>query len=325
MNRTVPAASIVMTVHNGGGLLKASVESALGQIFEDFELILIDDGSTDGAIETVWHLDPRIDCIRQGNLGASAAAQAGLVHARAPLVAFLDQDDLWSPGKLGAQVSLLKRDHSLALTFSATAYIGPSGEILPLPRRVWDGPVDFETLMRDLVIGNTSSVAVRKATALAAGGFDPGYRFMYDLDLFLRISLAQGAGILGDSSQWTYYRRHESQMSRRWGEMAAEWDRLLAKMAAVSPERFRRCEAAARLNMNRYFAYLCYETGVPGRGLRLLASELLRSPAGWMGDRRNWLVAAACFAKATLPERVVRRFSDGSRSAFEARPRRPPE
>ncbi len=314
MMRTSPAASIIMTVHNGGGLLKTSVESALTQTFGGFELILVDDGSTDGCIETVRNLDPRIVCVRQPNQGASAATQTGLLVARAPLVAFLDQDDLWSPGKLAAQYEILARDPGTVLTFSATAYIGPSGEVLPLPRRVWDGPIDFETLMRDFVIGNTSSVMVRGEAALAAGGCDPSFRFMYDLDLFLRISLTRGAGIVGDSSQWTYYRRHDSQMSRQWREMAAEWQRLLLKMAALSPGRFSSCEAAARLNMSRYFAYLAYETGMPVRGLRLLVSALRRSPLGWIRDRRNWLLTAACLAKGALPERIVRQFGSIYRS-----------
>jgi glycosyltransferase involved in cell wall biosynthesis len=307
MIRAAPAASIVMTVHNGGSLLRTSVESALAQTFEDYELLLVDDGSTDGCVDTVRRLDSRIVCVRQSNQGASAATQAGLLRARAPLVAFLDQDDLWSPGKLAAQVGILTQSPSTVLTFSATSYIGPSGEDLHLPCRVWDGPIGFETLMSDFVIGNTSSVALRREAALAAGGCDPSFRFMYDLDLSLRIALAPGAGIVGDSSHWTYYRRHDDQMSRRWPEMTAEWRRLLAKMAALSPARFAQCETSARLNMDRYFAYLAYETGAPARGLRLLASALLRSPAAWMRDRRNWLVTAACLARATLPEQVVRR------------------
>jgi hypothetical protein len=162
--------------------------------------------------------------------------------------------------------------------------------------------------MRDFVIGNTSSVMIRKETALAAGGFDPSFRFMYDLDLFLRIALARDARILGDSSQWTYYRRHASQMSRQLSAIEAEWERLLSKMSALSPDRFAGCEVDARRNMNRYFAYLAYETGVPVHGLRLLASELRGAPATWIRDRRNWLVAAACLAGAILPEKAIRRF-----------------
>jgi len=309
MIQRTPAVSIIMAVHNGGSLLKASVESALAQTFENFELILVDDGSTDGCIETVRHIDPRIVWIPQSNQGASAATQTGLLRARAPLVAFLDQDDLWSPGKLAAQVEILARNPAAVLTFSATSYIGPSGEALALPPRVWDGPVSFEMLLRDYMIGNTSSVVVRREAALAAGGCDPGFRFMYDLDLFLRISLACDAGILGDSSQWTYYRRHGDQMSRQWPEMAAEWQRLLAKMAVLSPASYARCEKSARLNMNRYFAYLACETGTPARGFRLLALHLLRSPVTWIRDPRNWLVTAACLARMILPARVVNKLS----------------
>jgi glycosyltransferase involved in cell wall biosynthesis len=314
MMRADPAASIVMTVHNGGSLLRTSVESALAQTFENYELILVDDGSSDESIETVRHLDPRIVCYRQSHQGASAATQTGLLRARAPVVAFLDQDDLWSPGKLAAQVGILTGKPATILTFSATSYIGISGEDLALPHRVWKGPVDFETLMSDFVIGNTSAIAVRREAALAAGGCDPAFRFMYDLDLCLRMALVRDERIVGDPCHWTYYRRHDKQMSRRWLEMVAEWQRLLAKIADLSPARFARCEARARLNMNRYFAYLAFETGMPIRGLRLLASSLFRFPAAWIRDRRNWLMAAACLAKAILPARAVRRLGSIYRS-----------
>ena len=307
MTPSRPAVSVVMTVYNGDRLLRASVESALAQSFRDFELILVDDGSTDDGLAAVRGLDPRIACMRQPNRGASAASQTGLLQARAPLVAFLDQDDLWSPGKLASQVETLTRDPAVVLTFSATRYIDAAGDELPLPQRVWDGPVDFETLMRDFVIGNTSAVALRRDAALGAGGFDPGFRYMYDLDLFLRISLAHGAGIVGDSSQWTYYRRHDAQMSRQWSAMAGEWQRLLSKFARLCPDRFAACETDARLNMSRYFAYLALETGGSARGMQLLASAFRRSPGRWLRDRRNWLVSAACLARAILPERAVRR------------------
>jgi hypothetical protein len=163
--------------------------------------------------------------------------------------------------------------------------------------------------MRDFVIGNTSSVALRREVALAEGGLDPGFRFMYDLDLFLRIALSPDARILGNSSQWTYYRRHDGQMSKRWEEMAAEWERLLAKIATYNPMRFKRCESHARLNMNRYFAFLAYETGAPLRGLGYLTSSLCRAPIDWARDSRNSLVAAACLARAILPEKAVQRLA----------------
>jgi glycosyltransferase involved in cell wall biosynthesis len=309
MTRTVPAVSIVMTVFNGGTLLKHSVESALSQTFENHELILVDDGSTDGCMEGVRYLDSRIICMSQTNKGASAAAHAGLLKARAPLVAFLDQDDLWSSDKLAGQVEILAKDPSILLTFSATSYIGPSGENLPLPHRAWDGPITFEELMRDFVIGNTSSVAVRREAALSEGGFDPSFRFMYDLDLFLRMALVPGARIIGNPSHWTYYRRHDRQMSKNWREMAYEWERLLAKLGSLAPTRFKRCESRARLNMNRYFAYLAFETGIPLRGLRYLAASFHHSPLDWAMDGRNWMVAAACIARTILSEKLVRQLA----------------
>jgi hypothetical protein len=98
-------------------------------------------------------------------------------------------------------------------------------------------------------------------------------------------------------------------MSKRWEEMAAEWERLLVKIATFDPTRFKRCESRARLNMNRYFAFLAYETGAPLRGLGYLASSLRRAPIDWARDSRNSLVAAACIARAILPEKAVQRLA----------------
>ncbi len=314
-----PAVSIVVPVFNGGALLRETVHSALGQSFGDFELILVDDGSTDHCVDAVRSLDSRIVSLVQDNRGPSAAAQTGLQQARGEFIAFLDQDDLWDPGKLAAQVKTMRSRPTLALTFCATGYVGAGGEPLPLPARVWDGPLGFEQLMRDFVIGNTSSVMVRRSAAIEAGGFDPRFHYMYDLDLFLRIALLGGGELAGTGDRHSYYRRHSGQMSRGWRGMAAEWESLLEKIRALAGPRFKGCEAPARANMSRYFAYLCYETGAPLRGLGFLAAAAGRTPAGFLFDRRNWLVAGACLAAAALPAGWVRRLSAAASGERDSR------
>src|SRR5919112_584138 len=103
--------TIVTPVFNKREMLREAVLSAVGQSYREFELILIDDGSTDGSLESVADIDdPRLRILRQANGGASAARNAGLAAARHPWVAFLDADDWWLPGHL-AELDRIRSHH----------------------------------------------------------------------------------------------------------------------------------------------------------------------------------------------------------------------
>ncbi|HVF37605.1 MAG TPA: glycosyltransferase family 2 protein, partial [Sphingomicrobium sp.] len=102
MNSRPPAISVVMPVYNRADSVGRAVASVLAQDFPDFELIVVDDGSTDGTAEAVSaEIDPRLRLIRlPGNAGGNAARNRGIEAARAPLIAFLDSDDAYLPHKL---------------------------------------------------------------------------------------------------------------------------------------------------------------------------------------------------------------------------------
>ena len=116
--------SVLTATYNAAAFIEATLASALAQTFEDFEIVVIDDGSVDDTrvvVERVMQSDPRIRLIRQDNRGPSATRNRGIGEARGALIAFLDHDDLWLPGKLALQVALLDEhpDVGVASCYSA--------------------------------------------------------------------------------------------------------------------------------------------------------------------------------------------------------------
>ena len=131
MNRS-PKISVIMPVYNGGRYLASAIESVLEQSYGNLELILADDGSTDGSpdIITRYRPDERVVSISTGgNYGVAAARNFALKHASGNLIAFLDQDDVWLPDKLKLQVQLLADHPGVALVHSYVVLIDENGEL----------------------------------------------------------------------------------------------------------------------------------------------------------------------------------------------------
>src|SRR5215472_13749872 len=109
-----PAVSIVMTAYNVADYIGAAIQSALAQTFRDFELLVIDDGSTDHTFQMASRSsDPRIRLLRSPHRGAAIQLREGIARTQAPFLALLDGDDLWSPAKLERHLEFFQ-DHAEA-------------------------------------------------------------------------------------------------------------------------------------------------------------------------------------------------------------------
>lgn len=191
MNR-VPAVSVVLPTHNRAALLKRSVESVLCQSYRDFELIVVDDASTDETREVMnGFIDDRIRFVRLGtNVGGGAARNHGVSQARAPIIAFQDSDDVWLPQKLERCMDILANDKDLAGVFSAFWQIqGRAASYKPsvVPR--------MDEMSAVILRGNfidTPTCLVRRGLFQQAGGFDPDMPRYQDWELFIRL-LERGA------------------------------------------------------------------------------------------------------------------------------------
>lgn len=302
-----PLVSMILCVYNGADFLAATLDSALAQTYSNFELIIVDDGSTDGSAELLRsYTDPRMRTIHQGNGGAAAALQAGIEMARGKYVALLDQDDLWERDKLQCHVDVLESKPDLDLTFSWFRVIDGQGNDIGLHSSRHSGTICFSDLLRDFVIGAASNVVIR-GSALLGVPVDAGLPRVYDWDLCLRIALLAPNNVEAIPRDLMQYRRRRGQISSNVDSLKQEWLRALEKLRGLAPLQVAPVEKLARSNMNRYFARLDYEKSSYASGLQHLNEGFHNAPVAFVADSRNWLTAAACLTGLALPPGLHRK------------------
>jgi glycosyltransferase involved in cell wall biosynthesis len=176
---TDPLVTVIMAVHNGERFLRPALESLYAQDHRPFEVVFVDDGSTDGSAAIARGF-PGLRYLHQENQGLAAARNTGLSCAKGELVAYLDDDDLIPPHKLRRQAGYLSANPEVGCVLGRQQIMFESGVAPP------------EWLTRDPVFGDLDgipfvSAMIRTELLRDAGGFDPSYRFAEDRDLFVRL------------------------------------------------------------------------------------------------------------------------------------------
>jgi glycosyltransferase involved in cell wall biosynthesis len=206
--------TVVMPAYNAAKYLAASIESVQCQTYNNWELVVTNDGSTDTTAEVANNLainDPRIRVISQENTGQAGARNAGLAEARGEFVAFLDADDLWNCDKLEKQIAVMDTtDADLVFSdgeFFSDDKIGEDDGFNIVPGRT-EGAEMFRLLFQRNRIA-TLSVLVKRRVIEKAGGFDQDRRFQNceDYDLWLTMA-KRGAVFYGMTEKLMKYRRH---------------------------------------------------------------------------------------------------------------------
>jgi glycosyltransferase involved in cell wall biosynthesis len=169
--------SVVIPTYNSAAVLADAVDSILTQTRPADEIIVVDDGSTDGTAEVCGAYGDKIRYIRQANQGASIARNAGISAARGDWLAFLDADDVWEPRKLELQLAAL--DQHPEADFAVTAALVWSPNDRSYYQYRWDGPIEPDTmraelLVRNILTGICSSLLVRRSALESVGCFAPG-------------------------------------------------------------------------------------------------------------------------------------------------------
>jgi glycosyltransferase involved in cell wall biosynthesis len=184
-----PTVSIIMPCHNAAEHLPTSVGSVLAQTFGDWELIAVNDGSSDDTLAWLQaQTDARIRPHTQANLGVSAARNAGLAEARGTYVAFLDADDTWAPTFLEKMVAALQSRPDTVLAYCGWQNLGlPGGRGEPFVPPDYENAAKNETLFAGCR-WPIHAALVRRDTVLAANGFDPVLKNAEDYALWLRVA-----------------------------------------------------------------------------------------------------------------------------------------
>jgi glycosyltransferase involved in cell wall biosynthesis len=302
-----PRVTILIPVFNRERFVDEAIRSVLEQDFQDFELLLVDDGSTDGTPEVLrsWQArDPRIVVVTAPqNLGIPGALNLGLQHARAPYVARLDSDDLMMPHRLAAQCAVLDERPDVVLASSMYEIVDAGGNHIA----TWRGEEPHELVAHLLgfynIVGGHSQVMYRLSDVMAEGGYSLDHPASEDYDLWVR--LLQRGRILTLPIVGMRQRDHGARSNVRYGATKrANWTSIMRRSLAVTLERdVADDEIDALITVWRH-------DGVTGHGA--LADRTMREAFAkfcvrhsdralqrWLRRRtaRQWLEAAGQFAR----------------------------
>lgn len=212
---SAPRVSILTPVYNGARYITHAIESALAQTYPDFELIIVNDGSTDNSAEVVrpYLADPRIKYLEQTNGGVASARNAALRVALGSYIGFLDQDDLWLPEKLRLQVQYLDDHPDVGLVHANQSYIDSDGRHIRIQFDDGFSKVS-DWCFEELFIKNriaVLTVLARKSALDRTGPLNEAISGGDDYEMWLRVSKHFPIGHLDQAL--AHYRTHESNVS----------------------------------------------------------------------------------------------------------------
>lgn len=213
MTDPAPHVSVVLPVYNGTPYLQSALDSILEQTFEDFEVIAIDDGSTDGSLEVLQEAarkDARMRVITRENRGITATLNEGIEAARGALIARMDCDDLATPDRFAKQVAFLQSHPEVVAIGSQIMLMDPESrdlKALPMPL----SHAEIDRLHRTTEGGGMCQIChptamIRAAALKEVGGYREGYDAAEDLDLWLR--LAEVGHLANADEIYLRYRQH---------------------------------------------------------------------------------------------------------------------
>jgi len=247
--------SVIIPVYRVEKYIAATVQSVLAQTYNNFELLIIDDGSPDKSIEICQQFtDNRIKIIRQENRGVAAARNTGIRYAQGEYLAFLDGDDLWLPEKLAKHIEHLDNSPTVGVSFCRSAFIDEAGNPLGIYQITkLQGITPLDMLCRT-PIGNGSVPVIRRETLEDIGFLDNLYetveKFYFDddrllhpsedVECWLRIMMKTQWQVEGIAEALTLYRVNSQGFSAQLIKKLNSWEKMLDKAHAyVDPESMR--------------------------------------------------------------------------------------
>ncbi len=302
----MPAASLsaVIAAHDAAPTIRAAVASALAQTLPVLEVIVVDDGSSDGTADLAAAIDdPRVRVIQRAQGGPGAARNTGIAAARGEHVAFLDSDDLWLPGYAARASAVLEAATNPGFAYTDAYAFDVTGRVrrttaMEAPH---DPPREREPFLAALLQRNFvfTATTVPAAVLERVGGFDETLRTSEDYDLWLRILIA-GFDPLWMGGPLAMYRIHERQATRRVIEMKGTWARVYEMLdpAEMPSQRTRELLLERRAAAQRELAIAAGEAPLASR---LRSARLLAGRAGRRaGLDREWLRSPPAEAAETL-------------------------
>jgi glycosyltransferase involved in cell wall biosynthesis len=272
--------SVVIPMYNAERFVGETIESVLHQTYEAWELVVVDDGSTDGSARVVERFleEPRVRYLRQPNSGVSVARNRGLAETTGEFVSFLDADDVWLSDNLRIKVDYLQRNPDRGVAHSDVEIIDEDSRRTGKVHSGQEGWIlDPLLLWESAPIPSIMDALFRRSCVEAVGGFDPAFSTAADQDLFFRIARITQAGRV--PAVHTLYRDHATAMHYDIERMERDHCAVYAKAARNglfrTPSFRRRCHA----NLYYILAGSWWHDGKnPRRGLLMLCRSVAIHP-----------------------------------------------
>jgi glycosyltransferase involved in cell wall biosynthesis len=306
MSHHHPLVSVVIPAYNAAGHLRSTIDSVLAQTYPVFEVIVVDDGSSDDTsrvAQTFAAVDSRVRVIRQANGGVGAARNAGIRASRGKYIAPLDADDLWAPTKLEQQVARIERAGPQAgLAYCWSRNVDAAERVIS-----WNHPFRLEgcvgsAMMLGNFVGNASVPLFRASAIAAVGGYltredQAGAQGCEDWDLNIRI--AEKFSVCCVPEYLVSYRQATTSMSLAARSMARSFEIALRRAYLRDPQL---PPTLLRWSASRFYLYLlskCYGWSNYTAALRALAVCLKQDPAAWLTGRTYRIAVLSVFHLAT--------------------------
>jgi glycosyltransferase involved in cell wall biosynthesis len=226
---TSAGVSVVIPAYNYARFLPEAIDSVLRQEYPLFEVIVVNDGSTDNTVEILTGYGERVRAIHQANAGLPAARNTGIRAARFPFVAFLDADDVWLPAMLsGGMATFGRLSDEFAIVACDEEVMDAAGKVKPMRR--FDPDWAREITVRDILIQTRfapSAVIAKKAALEECGGFDPILRSSEDRDMWVRVAARRR--VFRTSEVRVRIRKHGGNMSQHADRMKANMILVIRK------------------------------------------------------------------------------------------------
>jgi len=292
-----PYVSVVIPVYNGERYLAAAIDSVLTQTYQNFEIIVVDDGSKDSTPEILQQYGDRIRAVYQTNQGVALARNHGIKLAQGEWIAFLDADDVLLPDKLSAQLALAAKHPQLGIIHSGWRRVSATGELLMEVEPWHDIPqLTLESWLRWKPV-LPSAMLFRRSWLEKSGGFDPRFPPAEDTELVLRLSA------MGCEADWLQqvtvnYRQHEASAMHKGLPQARSLSAVIDHFFSQPhlPELITWQEPQIRYNTLVWIAWYLHHTGHLPEMANYLRQSWQYSPYSLVETIGHWADSFTAFA-----------------------------
>lgn len=309
-----PVFSVVMPMYNVEKYVKEAIYSVLNQSYDNFELLLVDDGCTDKTIEKVKSFeDVRIKLITQRNRGLAGARNTGIHHAKGQYIALLDSDDIWHRDKLLEHLKHFNENPDVSVSYSSSEFVDESS----LPLGIGQYPKLTDISPKDIFcrnpIGNGSAPVFKRQVFDKVGRnqilegevrrtfFDERLRQSEDIELWLRIALSTSFKFAGIEKALTYYRVNSSGLSANLEAQLESWKRVVKHNYSLNPDFFNRWYSLALAYQLRYLARRAVQSHNGSAAIRYINGAMNSSVQIIFEEPKRTLMTYGCALLSFLP------------------------